>query len=237
MQINSELCLGCAKCIKFCPMKAIEMENKKAIINQTLCAECGVCHRLAVCETNAFIPCVELPWPRSLRSIFSDPVTIFQETGCSGRGTEEMKTNDVTNRFKDTKYVGIAVDVGRPNVGCSLKDVAKITRVLALLGVEFEKLNPISYLMKDFNTGDLIEEVLDEKVISCVIEVLVPIANVPEVVDELKEVAKDIDTVFSIGIICKVEKDLSIPVIPILEQRGYFVKPSAKTNIGLGKRI
>jgi len=236
MRINDELCIGCAKCLKFCPMQAISILNKKAVINLDLCAECGVCFRLGICEKNAFCPEESLPWPRSLRSIFSNPVTVFKETGCTGRGTEEMKTNDVTNRFKNSSIIGFAVDIGRPNVGCQIKDAQVITRVLAPLDVEFEKSNPLSYLMKDYKTGDILDEVLDERVVSCIVEFSVPIDKAPQVMDALMQVENSVDTVFSISVICRVDDDLSIPVIPILEQSGYRVKKSVKTNVGLGRR-
>ena len=236
MRINDELCIGCAKCLKFCPMQAIRISHRKAVINLDLCAECGVCFRSSVCENNAFCPEESLPWPRSLRSIFSNPVTVFKETGCTGRGTEEMKTNDVTNRFKDSSVIGFAVDIGRPNIGCQIKDAQVITRALAPLGVEFERFNPLSYLMKDYNTGDILDEVHNERVISCIVEFSVPINRACEVMDTLIRVENSVDSVFSVSVICKVNDDLGVPVIPILEQGGYQVKTSVKTNVGLGRK-
>lgn len=236
MQINIDKCVGCGKCLKFCTVGAISISNKKAIINVDQCVDCGVCLRLGVCEYDAFYNEENITWPRTLRSIFSDPLVIYEETNISGRGTEEMKTNDVTNRFNDVNYIGLSVDIGRPNVGCSLKDVEKIIQALTKVGVEFEKCNPSTSLIKDFKTGDLKEEVIEERVLSCVLECMVSIDRLPEVIDALEEVGEKVNTVYSIGVISKVSDDLSIPVVSVLEENGIFFRPGGKTNIGLGRR-
>lgn len=41
-QIN-EPCLGCGLCLKKCPVDAISIKNKKALVNQDVCIGCGVC--------------------------------------------------------------------------------------------------------------------------------------------------------------------------------------------------
>ena len=50
-----------------------------------------------VCPTSAITP-DDLSWPRVVRRAFSDPIVTHESTGVHGRGTEEVKTNDVTNR-------------------------------------------------------------------------------------------------------------------------------------------
>ena len=77
---------------------------------------------------------IELTWPRQVRSQMSDVTTVYR--GVNGRGTEEMKTNDVTGRFKKG-YAGIAVELGRPQVSTSLRDLEKIAMVVAQHGAEF----------------------------------------------------------------------------------------------------
>ncbi|KXZ39301.1 hypothetical protein SAMN05661008_00980 [Alkalithermobacter thermoalcaliphilus JW-YL-7 = DSM 7308] len=41
--VKAENCIGCTKCIKDCPVLAIKMENKKAIIDKQVCYGCGEC--------------------------------------------------------------------------------------------------------------------------------------------------------------------------------------------------
>ncbi|MDD2476466.1 MAG: 4Fe-4S dicluster domain-containing protein [Dysgonamonadaceae bacterium] len=236
MKINIDKCTGCGKCLKFCTMGAISIFNKKAIINANECIDCGVCLRLGVCEYDAFFMEENIKWPRTLRAIFSDPLVLSEETKISGRGTEEMKTNDVTDRFNDVNYIGLSIDIGRPNVGCSIKDVEKITQALAQVGVEFEKNNPTTSLMKDVKTGCIKEEVIEEKVLSCVVECIVSIDRISEVIDALKAVGEKVNTVYSVGVISKVNDDLSIPVVSIMGKVGISFSPDGKTNVGLGRK-
>ncbi len=68
-----------------------------------------------VCPTTAFEP-DQLEWPRVVRRAFSDPRVPHESTGVSGRGTEEVKTNDVTDRVGIARQVGFTIELGRPGI-------------------------------------------------------------------------------------------------------------------------
>ena len=68
-----------------------------------------------VCPTAAFVP-EDLTWPRTVRRAFSDPSVPHESTGIEGRGTEEVKTNDVSGRVQAGE-VGFTIEFGRPGVG------------------------------------------------------------------------------------------------------------------------
>ena len=120
MLIDEDLCIGCGQCLPYCPVRAISLEET-AKIDFDECAECANCLRMAQCPVDA-ISQQELVWPRTVRSILSNVLTIAKESGISGRGTEEMKTNEVTGRFKPG-VAGVAIEVGRPTLGARLYDV------------------------------------------------------------------------------------------------------------------
>ncbi len=43
IKVISEKCVGCSVCVKACPFGAIEMRDKKAVIELTKCTLCGAC--------------------------------------------------------------------------------------------------------------------------------------------------------------------------------------------------
>src|SRR5512132_2537998 len=106
-----------------------------------------------ICPTDAIVP-EELSWPRIVRRAFSDPQVPHESTGIHGRGTAEVKTNDVTNRVKEGE-AGFVVEFGRPGIGARFRDIERVTRALAALGVFFEPMNPVTTLMSDVKTGTI----------------------------------------------------------------------------------
>ena len=234
MKIDLETCIGCGLCVPYCPAGSIDM-NEVAVIDADECVECGVCFRSGVCPADCFIEEVH-PWPRSVRAVFSNPLSEHKETRVPGRGTEEMKTNDVTGVYKKG-LVGMTAEMGRPGVGTRFTDVEKVAQALAKAGVKFAAQNPVTFLMVDQATGRLSPEVLDEKVLSAMIECLVPQEKIPAVIRELKEVAQQIDTVFSLDIITRLQPDGSVPWEKMLHELGVTVSINGKSNIGLGRPL
>ena len=234
MKIDPETCIVCGLCVPYCPTGAISMDDV-AVINEDECVECGVCFRSGVCPADCFIEEVH-PWPRSVRAVFSNPLFEHKETRVPGRGTEEMKTNDVTGVYK-RGLVGMTAEMGRPGMGTRFRDVERVAQVLARAGVKFAAQNPVTYLMVDQATGRLNPEVLDEKVLSAMIECLVPEENIPIVIRELKEVAQEIDTVFSLDIVTRLQPDGSVPWEKTLSELGTQVSINGKSNLGLGRPL
>jgi hypothetical protein len=185
-----------------------------------------------VCPTSA-IEMNELQMPRLIRQIFSDPVVEHKSTGIKGRGTEEVKTNDVSLRV-NTAEVGYTIEFGRPGVGVRFSDIQEMTRTLAREGVTFEKNNPITHLMTDLKTGDLRTDILNEKILSAIVEIKTTIGEVEHVLDIVEEVSERIDTVIAIGISTRCEEGEDNVLGPLLDKLGYYYS-RAKTNLGLGR--
>jgi len=240
VKIDKEKCTGCDACRPYCPVgaiKPIESEgNRINEINQEECVECGVCYlRSGVCLVDAiYMP--QLEWPRSIREEFSNPNVRHPSTRAQGRGTEEMKTNDVTGRYR-RGISGIALEMGRPGIGTSFKDIQTVSVAMARLGVEFEPQNPVTTLMVDPKAGKLKEEVLGEKVLSAILEFRIPNDRLKEVLHAIKEVSTRIETVFSLDLVSRVNKNGSIPNASIAREAGFLPRPNTKTNVGLGRPL
>src|SRR3990170_725198 len=200
MQIDHGKCVACGNCIPVCPMGAIYIDpavNRATVILDE-CVECFTCHRGMskehlnpslvrtirgflkhlrirfdpepdVCPTAAIEP-QELSWPRIVRRAFSDPLVPHESTGIHGRGTEEVKTNDVTFRVGEGE-AGFTIEFGRPTVSTHFSDISRMTEALAKTGVEFEKNNPVTHLMPDPSTGKIREDILQERVLSAIVEI------------------------------------------------------------------
>jgi ferredoxin len=131
MRIDPNKCVACGNCVPICPMGAIHIDPTigRAVVNADACVECYACYRGMskehlnpamvrtirkvakifrfrfdpepdICPTDAIVP-QELTWPRIVRRAFSDPQVPHESTGIHGRGTAEVKTNDVTNRVNE----------------------------------------------------------------------------------------------------------------------------------------
>lgn len=265
MKINPDKCVACGNCTYVCPMGAIYIDpvKKRATIDRDECVECYTCfnglsqehlpptlvrtaRRLLslarirfdpepdVCPTAAFEP-DELTWPRVVRRAFSDPRVPHESTGVEGRGTEEVKTNDVTGRVGPGE-VGFTIELGRPGVGVRFREIQEVCRALAAAGVAFEKKNPVTSLMSDVASGTIRPDILDEKVLSAIVEIKVPVARAEEIIRLVGDVEDRIDTVVSIGAGVRCDENGEDPVVaPILERLGYRLE-RAKTNVGLGRR-
>ena len=246
-------------------MGAISLDKDgRSIVNQDECVECSTCYRVLrseghwppfvralrkilsllrlqylaevdVCPTGALTP-PELAWPRSIRAAFSDPTVIHAGTGVSGRGTEEIKTNDVTGRLAEGE-VGFVIEIGRPGTGACFRHIEKVAMAMASLRPTFEPNNPVTELMADPETGEIRREVLDEKVLSAIIEIKTELRRIPDFLRALEAVQAETDAVFSLGVASKCLSDGSIPHEKWVTEAGYTLSPNGKTNLGLGRPL
>lgn len=263
MKIDPKLCVGCANCVAVCPMGAISVDprTRRAAVDWDACVECYACHRGMsmerlnptltrfarwtvellrlrfdpepdVCPTSALTP-EELEWPRTVRRAFSDVLVTHESTGILGRGTEEVKTNDVTGRLP-WGFAGFVVELGRPSIGARFRDIQTVAVALAEAGVEFEVMNPVTNLMTDPARGLINPEVLDEKVLSAILEFRAPLEQVDRILATLGDVAREIDTVLSVGVASRCDDQGMNPLETLLPEAGYPIV-RAKTNLGLGR--
>lgn len=240
MKINEDKCTGCERCIPYCPVAAISIYpsmnkyGKIAKIDYDECVECSECKKSGICPVDA--PETQpLEWPRTLRELWSNPLGVFPWTGIGGRGTQEMKTNDITGRFKD-QDVGFGIELGRPGIGARLSDVEKISVKLAKLGIHYEPDSPWTKIVDTISGRLKYPDVGKEKVLSCIIEFIAPMEKTVDVWNTLMEAAEECDTVFTVNIISKCRD--GVPILkPILDEAGIKVRINGKTNVGLGRPL
>ena len=233
MYIDQELCKKCLECQPVCPMGAIVLKNRAVIIDYEECVECGVCQRFGICEEDAIKQVDEIPYPRILRAVFSDPLQTHESTGVAGRGTEEMKTNDVTNRF-GRGQTGFSIELGRPYKGAYLRDLEKVVKKAKSLGAEFSVDNPVYPLIADHGTGALKPETLDQKVISAIAEFILPEEKAVHAIDEFKQfLNSELDCVVTMSVISKADEDGNADFRHRLKEAGYETYPNGKVNIGM----
>jgi ferredoxin len=265
MEIDKKKCVGCGNCHAVCTMGVIYVEEDgKSAVNQDECVECNTCYRVCrseeyppwfvralrkvlslfrlgylaevdVCPTGA-LTLPQLDWPRSVRAVFSDPTTVHPGTGVPGRGTDEIKTNDVTGRLREGD-AGLVIEMGRPGTGAYFRDIEKVAMALARLKPHFERENPVTQLMVNPETGKIKDEVLNEKVLSAIIEIKTRLERIPEFLQALEGIQKEIDTLISVGVASRCLADGSLPHEAWVIKAGYKLSPNGKTNIGLGRPL
>jgi hypothetical protein len=239
----------------------IDPTVNRAVVNEDECVECFACYgRMSkehlfpplvrairkvakafrfrfdpepdICPTDAIVP-QELAWPRLVRRAFSDPQIPHESTGIHGRGTAEVKTNDLTNRVKEGE-AGFVIEFGRPGIGARFRDIQTMTRSLAASGAEFEKNNPVTSLMTDPARGLIREDILNEKVLSAIVEIKAGLEQVPAILRIIRSVSRDLDTVVAVGVSTRCDAEGDDPLADLLEREGYPAY-RGKTNLGLGR--
>lgn len=238
--INKEKCTGCKICQTYCTVDAIgyDGDNHKCYIDQHRCTECYVCLRQKVCPRNAIEPAELDSFYKQFQHVISDPVENHGVTGVTGRGTEEVKTNDVSGRVKKGE-IGVCIDMGRPGMGVYLRDASKVAMALAEIGVGLlpAEHTPLATLMKDLKTGELVEDCLDYHLLSVIVEGKCPEHQLKDVLKALQKVEMEIETVFSLGLIIRVDENGETNALSCLDELGIPQPYRGKVNVGLGRPL
>jgi len=243
MKADKDKCIACKRCFPYCPMGKIQTYQRHAEIpgriyieiDQDKCTDCGMCVRANICPVNALYQEVE-DWPREIRGILSNPLIEFKGSQVPGRGTEEMKTNDVKGTFLPGE-VGVGVELGRPGLGAYFRDVEIVAMALmgANIGYALADENPVTHFMSDKTIGKLRDDVLGEKATSAIIEGKCKLEYLPQALIALQGAAEKVDTVFTVEVITKVTQEGAVPIKAMLEKSGFWYSINTKNNLGLGQ--
>lgn len=238
-KINQEKCQGCKECLIMCPDEAISYANGKCFIDPNKCTECYFCLRHSICPNNAFETTELDTYIKQFQHVISDPAESHGiKKGVTGRGAEEVKTLDVTGRLKHGS-AGITIDVGRPGLGVYLRDVEKIAVAVIKAGVEIppgEK-SPLGSIMPDRLTGKLYPEYLNYRFHSLILEGNFQEEQLPEVMKALKEVENEIETVFTVGLVLRIDDNCYNKSLDCLDELDIPKPHRGKINLGLGRPL
>ena len=89
-------------------------------------------------------------------------------------------------------------------------------------------------MMTDKKAGKIRDDVLNEKILSAIVEFKTRIENVPAVLHRVDEVSKTLDTVVALGVSTRCDESGQSALDSVLSEEGFsFVR--GKTNLGLGR--
>lgn len=259
--IDEKLCIRCLKCIPYCPVAAIaESPNKGEVnIDAKWCTECGMCRQAEICPVDAIVP-KDLTWPRSLRGKFQclyapyrsaptlaptrEPLSYNEEIFAYTRHELPTEhTNDVEGLLRHGE-AEVVVELGRPHLGTTFIDVQRVSQTLIPFGMRLalqypvvDERSPLTELITDAAKGIFRPEILGERTGWVLLKLVVLEKRVPEVVRNLQQVAKEIDTVFALDIVSRVAQDG--PTVPerLAAEMGVTPAGNCKTNLGLGRPL
>ena len=130
-EVNTDECVECSNCYR-----TLHKEGLNPAVLRSVRRLLGWFHLsyespIDVCPTGALSP-PDLSWPRFVRRAFSDPQAPRTSAqfdsnpnapipAFNGRGTGEIKGNDVSGRLPRGD-VGFVIELGRPGLGARLRD-------------------------------------------------------------------------------------------------------------------
>ena len=89
----------------------------------------------------------------------------------------------------------------------------------------------------DQETGRIQEELLDEKVLSAVIEFGIHEKELEEVIHIVERASNELNTVVSVGLAVKARDDSFNYIFDRLKSERIFFRKNGKLNVGLGKPL
>jgi hypothetical protein len=138
----------------------------------------------------------------------------------------------VTDRYQRGE-IGCCIELGRPGICCTFRDIAIVTGYLVRKGFRLEDNNPVTDLM-DPQTGNFSENLMACRILSAIIEVKFLSKRIEEFVELIKQVSKKIETVFTLGFICRFDDDGGLSICDRLARLGLPPASNAKINLGIG---
>jgi len=97
-EVDPKKCIGCSECLKVCPVGAIAMTEKKAVIDKAVCIGCGEC--LTVCPKKA----MSIDWATEIVP-FMERMVEYALGAVAGKPGKVVYLNFLTNVTPDCDCV------------------------------------------------------------------------------------------------------------------------------------
>jgi hypothetical protein len=139
------------------------------------------------------------------------------------------------NRFgKDD--IGVFVELGRPVLGARFRDAEKAIMLFKSYGYDLVEDNPVVGLVENPETGSLKPEILNEKVISCLLSFVLPVTAGSQLIDIIHELEGQVESCFNVCVILRAKQDGLSPFDEVFGSE-MFRLPWVKINLGLAEGI
>jgi len=124
--------------------------------------------------------------------------------------------------------------LGRPGVGAYLRDLEKVVKKVTAKGVAFARENPVFPLIADPAAGALRPEILNEKVLSAIVEFVVDEDGVLDFIEEIQSFMNaELETVATMSVIARADEQGRADFLEKLKKGGQKPYPNGKVNLGL----
>lgn len=155
MIVNREACRGCTLCEKNCPLDAVHVIERKAVVSEEKCAECGICTR--VCRFGA----IERPQQSLAQSVVCSSCPVQCHVPVGHTGACKRYTNENGKLVRNRKLVMENKMATHPD---SRLNTPIITAVGA--GTNYPCIRPAPYIVSDVRDGVEVVTVVTEAPLS-----------------------------------------------------------------------
>src|SRR5207253_11436900 len=102
------------------------------------------------------------------------------------------------------------------------------------MGIDSELRIVVTNMMTDRKASKTRKDILDEKMLSAIVEFKTRLESVPAVLARVDEVSKTLDTVVAVGVATRCDESGGSALDSVLTEEG-FSSVRGKTNLGLGR--
>lgn len=146
MQVVLDNCTGCGDCMRDCPVGAVKVEKKKAVIDHHMCTDCQVCFR--VCADEALTPATDPP--QAAIECDACPIKCWIQSGYIGSCHRYKNENGTLVRTAPLHSFEDVADI----VGPGIEDIIRKPVITAIgAGTTYPDTKPAPHIVSENRRG------------------------------------------------------------------------------------